>query len=128
MTMTQTKLADQTVINAAEASLEDVVIGAVNDGMDCTNVHKVDNGIGPYEFWGARYNDVRIEFEMDSFTLAVDVTALAAHEQEWNENIKGHNNYSPDGENEVEVNWCAKFTKKVEENGKVFLIFEVTQT
>lgn len=29
----------------------------------------VDNGIGPYEYWGARGVDKRIEFEIESITI-----------------------------------------------------------
>jgi hypothetical protein len=29
----------------------------------------VDNGIGDYEFWGARCNDKRVEFEVESISI-----------------------------------------------------------
>ena len=29
----------------------------------------VDNGIGPYEFWGARGTDVRMELEIDKWEI-----------------------------------------------------------
>ena len=47
----------------------------VNGKLYCVDVTiaydagMVDNGIGPYEFWGARGTDVRMELEIDKWEI-----------------------------------------------------------
>ena len=50
-----------------EAEIETEILGELSVWIEVEyEASMTDNGIGPYEFWGSPYVDVRMEYEVDT--------------------------------------------------------------
>lgn len=77
-----------------QTQIEEVEVQGNLYGFDVTVPYEgqvVDNGIGPYEFWGSRGTDVRMETEIDWKVEDIEIDAVKDDDDK---DVKG--NFDPE--------------------------------